>query len=188
MNQNFGKTKRIMIAGCPGAGKSTLAQKLGELLEIPVIHLDRLFWKEGWQASTAGEFDEKLLQAMEAPSWIVDGNYRRTFPLRLERCDLVVYLDYNRWTCIMGALKRVIQYHGQQRPDMGEGCPEKADLEFLLYIWKFRKNHGRDGLRMIQESEKPYVLLRNRKEADAWFAELAAHGDLSASLAAAEKK
>ena len=41
--------KRIMIIGCGGAGKSTLARQLGEKLNLPVVHLDKLFWLPGWE-------------------------------------------------------------------------------------------------------------------------------------------
>lgn len=37
--------KRIMLIGSGGSGKSTLARELGEKLNIPVYHLDVLFWK-----------------------------------------------------------------------------------------------------------------------------------------------
>jgi adenylate kinase family enzyme len=34
-----------MIIGSGGAGKSTLARQLGDLLSIEIIHLDAEFWK-----------------------------------------------------------------------------------------------------------------------------------------------
>jgi len=33
--------ERIVIIGCPGSGKTTLAKELGEKLNITVVHLDR---------------------------------------------------------------------------------------------------------------------------------------------------
>ena len=41
--------QRILIIGCSGSGKSTLARQLAERLSLPLTHLDRLFWLEGWQ-------------------------------------------------------------------------------------------------------------------------------------------
>ncbi len=40
--------KKIMIIGSGGAGKSTLARALGSIMNIEVIHLDKLFWKSNW--------------------------------------------------------------------------------------------------------------------------------------------
>lgn len=55
------RNKRIMIIGCSGSGKSTLARKLGKKMSIPVIHLDKLFWRAGWKSISDEEFDILLL-------------------------------------------------------------------------------------------------------------------------------
>ena len=49
--------ERIVIIGCGGAGKSTLARQLGKKLNIPVVHLDKLWWKPGWVESSREEID-----------------------------------------------------------------------------------------------------------------------------------
>ena len=73
--------ERILIIGCSGSGKSTLARALGEKLDIPVVHLDQLWWKEGWENVTREEFDSRLAMAMNGDQWIIDGNYSRTIGL-----------------------------------------------------------------------------------------------------------
>ena len=88
--------QRIMIIGCPGSGKSTLARALGERLDLPVVHLDRLWWKPGWENVTQEEFDQRLGNALKLEQWIIDGNFSRTVETRLEKCDTVIYLDFNR--------------------------------------------------------------------------------------------
>ena len=40
------KAKRILVIGCPGAGKSTLSLELAELSGLPLIHLDKEYWKK----------------------------------------------------------------------------------------------------------------------------------------------
>lgn len=40
--------RRVLVIGCPGAGKSTLTRALAETLGLPAVYLDRLWWKSGW--------------------------------------------------------------------------------------------------------------------------------------------
>lgn len=156
--------ERILIIGCGGAGKSTLARQLGEKLDIPVVHLDRLFWKPGWVQEGREEFDRKLALELEKDRWIIDGNFNRTMPQRLQKCDTIIYLDFSRLTCLLGVAKRIITTYGKVRPDMGEGCPERFDLEFLNWVWNYNKNnrqHNYDLLNKATHVQK--IILKNRR-------------------------
>lgn len=130
--------QRILVIGPPGAGKSTLARGMGDRLNLPVVHLDQFLWASGWVQQDRERFDASLAEALDNPHWIIDGNYVRTLPLRLSRADTVIWLDFDRWTCLRRVLWRFMQYRGRTRPDMTPGCPELIDLEFLRYIWSFR--------------------------------------------------
>ena len=157
--------ERIQIMGCSGAGKSTLARKLGDITGLPVIHIDRLFWKSGWVESTKAEIDGKILAVVDEQKWILDGNYSRTLQVRLDRCDLVIYLDFPRWFCILSVVRRYLQNAGQIRPDMAEGCPEKIDREFINWIWTYNGKHRDKFLKMLGSMpEEKVVSLKNRRE------------------------
>lgn len=156
--------ERIVIIGCGGAGKSTLARQLGEKLDIPVVHLDKLFWKPGWVSLSKEEFDRVHREAIAQEKWIMDGNFDRTMPERLKRCDTVIYLDFSRFACLMGVCKRVLTTYGKVRPDMGEGCPERIDLEFLKWVWNFNRNKREKNYRMLNEAENvETIVLKNRR-------------------------
>lgn len=156
--------ERILIIGCGGAGKSTLARQLGEKLNLPVVHLDKLFWKPGWVEESQDEFDRKLALELEKPRWIIDGNFNRTMPQRLEKCDTLIYLDFSRWTCLLGVVKRIVTTYGTVRPDMGEGCPERIDLEFLKWVWKYNKDKRQRNYRLLDETtHAEKIVLKNRR-------------------------
>ena len=156
--------ERIILIGCGGAGKSTLARQMGEKLNIPVVHLDSIFWLPGWVEMEQEAFDAHLREELAKDRWIMDGNFNRTMPERIARCDTIIYLDFSRWACLMGVLKRVLTSYGKVRPDMGAGCPERIDLDFLKWVWNFNKNKRERYYRMLNEAEgKQTIVLKNRR-------------------------
>lgn len=158
--------ERIMIIGCGGAGKSTLARLLREKTGLPVIHLDQIFWSPGnWQHLGKTEFDALLTAQAQKEKWIIDGNYNRTLELRLQKADTVIYLDYSRWQCLRGWLKRVITYWGTARPDMAPGCKEWFDPEFVKWLWRYNRDSRQRNYELIAKypNAKP-IILKNRRQ------------------------
>mgnify|MGYP002149391403 FL=1 len=82
--------KKILVIGSGGAGKSTFATRLGELLRINVVHLDRLHWKPGWVEPSKAEWAETVNELISREAWVMDGNYSGTLEQRLAACDTVV--------------------------------------------------------------------------------------------------
>lgn len=165
--------ERILIIGCGGAGKSTLARQMGEILNLPVVHLDKLFWHPGWVESTKEEIDEKIMAEMAKPQWIMDGNYNRTLPQRVKYCDTIIYLDFSRMACLLGVFKRVITTYGTVRPDMGEVCPERFDWDFLKWVWNFNKEKRESYYRLLNETEGvETIVLKNRRMVKRFLREL----------------
>ena len=165
--------ERIMIIGCGGAGKSTLARELGRLTGLPVYHLDALYWKQGWEPTAKKEWALKIEELASEPRWIIDGNYSSTMEIRLRNADTIIFLDYSRWKNIYGIIKRRIMYRNKTRPDMHEGCKERLDWPFIKWIWQFEQQHApvlREKLQMFPK--KKIYHFRNRKELMAWLASL----------------
>ena len=165
---------RIVVIGCPGGGKTTFARKLSAKLDLPLTHLDALWWRDGWTHVTREEFDRLHGEALAGDRWIIDGNFSRTMDARLARCDGVFYLDYPRIVCLTGVIRRFAQYRGQTRPDMGGRCPERLDREFLRYIWTFnRKNRKWIQARLAALDPAVEVhIFRSRREAARYLAAL----------------
>lgn len=165
--------QRIMIIGCPGSGKTTLAVALAEKLGLPLVHLDVLGWRGEWEKVPRDEFDALLRDAVAEPRWVIDGNYGSTIPMRLERCDTVIYLDFPRTVSTFGVLQRVIKNRGKSRPDMGGNCPERFDFKFLKFAWRFRRENRAKYLAMldgVHHAQK--IVLHSRREVTTFLASL----------------
>lgn len=160
---------RVMIMGCSGSGKSTLSVKLGEKLNLPVIHLDKHYWRPDW-ISTPDEDWHRIAQELTMKDkWIIDGNYSGTMDIRVKRADVIIYLDMPRWLCLYRVIKRRIMYNKKTRPDMHEGCPEKVDLEFLQWVWNFRSKNRKSILEKLEQvkEEKEIIIVNRPKQVDA---------------------
>ena len=126
--------QRIIIIGPSGAGKSELSRKLRDILHLPLYHLDNLFWKNINEHISREEFDIRLTEYLAQDSWIIDGDYSRTYKMRMEKADTIIFLDYPLEVCLEGAESRV----GTKRDD----CPfveTEFDPEFKQWIINWYK-------------------------------------------------
>ena len=160
--------QRVLIVGSGGAGKSTLSKRLGKVLGLPVIHLDSLYWSPGWIEPDKLQWAQTVRSVVGRPAWILDGNYSGTLAERIEACDTVVFLDVSRHICLWRVLKRIAKYRGKTRPDMPEGCLERLDLAFLLWIWNYPNRTRRKILTLLDthRATKHVVHLRTRADVE----------------------
>ncbi len=161
---------KIAILGYSGSGKSTTAKKLGDIYNIPVMHMDTVYWAENWQERNIPEAMEIVRRFMaENNSWIIDGNYKKMYQAeRLENADMIIFMNFNRFVCFGRALKRYIKYKGKSRPDITQSCNEKFDFEFMKWIlWQGRTKEKRaDYTDMCKRYKNKTFVLRNQRQLD----------------------
>ena len=94
--------------------------------------------------------------------------------MRLALADVVVLLDYPRWTCLLGVAAWRLRYRGTPRPDMAPGCPERVELGFVRYVWTYPSRHRPSLLAKVRAAgrDDALVRLRSRREAGAWLSTL----------------
>ena len=63
-------------------------------------------------------------------------------------------------------------YRGHSRPDMTEGCPERLDGEFLLYILNFRRAWRVRNATALAGFDGTIMRLRTPAETAAWLTAL----------------
>lgn len=167
--------RRILLIGNAGAGKTTFAGKLSKKLGLPLLHLDRLYWRGSWEHLSREEFDSLLQVELEKPEWIIDGNFNRTLPHRLQYCDTVFYFDFPAALCLWGITRRTLANLGKSRADMGGNCIERFDAnKLILYrsVLTFNRQHRKKYHELLNKTEGVRVIVfKNRRQANAFLKE-----------------
>jgi len=158
--------KRVMIIGGSGAGKSTLAVRLGQLIGVPVVHIDPMYWKPGWVQRDMAETHAMVQAAVQQDAWIFDGDSSATFGERLRRADTLIFLDISILRRLWRVLRRTLVSYGRVRPDMQTGCPERFDRGFLRWVAGYSGNGRRQALALLKSAPARVAVYRLRGPAD----------------------
>ena len=159
---------RIIVLGCPGSGKSTFARALAARTGLPLIHLDSVWWRADGSHIRRDEFDRALAELLAGEKWIIDGDYSRTYEVRLRAADTVIFLDYPEDVCMAGIVGRV----GEERPDM-PWTESTLDPELVAMV----KNYARDNRPVLLDllrryADRQVLVFTDRTRADRWLSEL----------------
>ncbi len=159
---------KIAVTGYSGSGKSTLARRLGEIYGAKVLHLDTVEFTDNWQKRGLSEKQKLTEDFMTSnESWVIDGNYSGLlYEERMEQADLIIIMLFNRFTCLKRAYLRSRKYKGKTRPDMADGCIEKLDREFVMWILKDGRTSSRKArYKALREKYgSKTVVLKNQRE------------------------
>lgn len=134
--------KRVLIIGSNGAGKTTFSYSLAKQIGLPLIHIDKLYWRGSWNVTPREEFEALVLMEAKKPRWIIEGNNISSLKQRLEYADAVFWFEFSPIICFKNVLARELKYRGKVSPDMPDQCVSRLSTGFLRDVWNFnRKNH-----------------------------------------------
>ena len=105
------KISKILILGGPGSGKTTLANKLEKLFELPIINLDNINYKQDWIQRDKKERDNIIRKKMNEDQWIMEGRYLGNFgkeKKELEGCKERITWNFIKYTLYFNSKKKSI--------------------------------------------------------------------------------
>ena len=164
--------EKIAIIGSSGAGKTTLARKLGSMLKIKIFHLDRFFWQRDWKRETGDTRIDILQDVVRGKQWIIEGTYLNSSEeLHLHAADTIIFLDIPFFLCLQRIIKRHLEYYGRFRRDIPEGCTDKLNLLSMLKVLAFPLGGRRKLKQKLRKyKSKQIIWLHSAKEVDDFLA------------------
>lgn len=156
-------TRRIVIVGLPGAGKTTLARQLSHRLGIPHIELTRLRWQAGWVKVDRDCFRAHIAQTTQGETWIVEGTYRQVRYVDMRRATLVIWLDY-ALSRILARLVRRTLWHWLSHREFSPGNPEHLGrlIGRESVVWALLRDYHaarRDYARQVQQANYAHLIV-----------------------------
>lgn len=162
------QANKVLVIGCSGGGKTTLALRISEKYALAYQSIDRdVRWLPGRQVRDRTEQRQIISELAGRDRWVMDGTSPSSFDIRVPRADLIVWVRLPRRIAIAGVVKRVLVNYGKVRVAMAEGCPEPIpDRDFLSYIWSFER---KSAPKLITQIDKhgptvPVAVLKSRAD------------------------
>jgi adenylate kinase family enzyme len=162
---------RICILGPSNSGKSTLAEAIGRARDLPLVHLDQLYHlpDTDWQPRARAEFVALHDAAIEAPRWVMDGNYSGTLPQRLSRATGFILLDVSTTISLFRYFRR--SWFERDRRGALEGGKDSVKWSMIHHIAVTTRSNRKRYDEMFARVSVPKVMLRTPQELAAFYRE-----------------
>lgn len=102
--------RKIIVAGLPGSGKTTIAGILGEALSLPVFNTDSYCFNADWVRKKPDEIREIIKELVSGNEWIIDGMYGNVAEEFIGKADLLIYIRINMLTTFLNLVRRKIRH------------------------------------------------------------------------------
>lgn len=160
---------RVCILGPSNSGKSTLAQAIGRKQGLPVAHLDRLYHlpHTDWQPRPETEFLRLHDEAIRQDGWVMEGNYMRHLPERLERATGLILLDVAIAISLFRYFRRTLLE--RDRPGALDGQQDTVKWRMVHHIAALTPPKRRAYEALYGRIALPKVRLATRREVTAFY-------------------
>lgn len=154
----------ICIIGQSGGGKSTLAAAIGRRTGLPVVHLDQYRHQPGsqWQLRSDDEFAELHDSAISSERWVIEGNYSKLMPQRLQRATGLIVLDISTAASLARYVRRTLRPASRRIGGL-DGTRDRLSWAMIEYILHNTRINRRRRRAVFEESTLPKVFLSGSK-------------------------
>lgn len=161
---------RIIIMGPSGSGKSTLADAIARSRNIKAVHMDQFRFMAGtdWKERPEDEFVALHDEVIKAESWVIDGNYSKVLPQRLERATGIILLDISTLKSLWRYFRRS-WFETKTRVGNLEGNKDSVSLEMLQFIVCTTPSNRKRWAKNFETYTIPKIKLASQKETDAFY-------------------
>jgi len=160
---------KIAIVGCPASGKTTLANKLGSMFNIPVHHLDKIFWvTEGGIKQDV--FIQQQEELVRGDAWIIDGGFMKSksYDLRLENADTIIFFKFPKQIIYWRLFKRFLKYFNKPRPDMAGNRKDHINWSIIRFIWSYPSEEEFKRVSGYSNTKNVIILCNRKNELAFW--------------------
>ena len=177
MTQSIASLKRVVVVGTSGAGKTTFARNLAQLMDAPHVELDAYRHGPNWTETPNDIFRQNISNALTTQNWVVDGNYSIARDIVWTRATAIVWLDYPFNVTFWRLFRRTIGRY-VKRTELWNG--NREDLKGVLFardslfVWAFRRHWSRRKSYPLAFAQPEYAHLkvlrfRSPRAADRWL-------------------
>lgn len=165
---------RVLVAGTSGAGKTSLAARLGQALELPHVEIDALFHGPGWTPRQSFTCEVETFSAQ--PNWVTEWQYGSVRALLAERADMLVWLDLPRARVMRQVITRTVGrrlrrqrlWNGNVEPPLWTIFTDRGHI--VRWAWT---THAKSAERVAalaeQRPDLMIVRLRSWREVQQWL-------------------
>lgn len=162
------EAKKILVLGGPGSGKSLLSFNLGKKLNIPVYHLDDIHIQHDVLKNGKENRNKAILKILKNNSWIMDGNYRSTLNKRIQKCDIIIFLDYPTHKLINNIIHRFLNQHLKIQKEIISGN-NNLNLEIIKLAYKWKKEKRNEIIDILNNTDTKKYIFKSRKQLNDWY-------------------
>lgn len=98
--------EKVLIMGCPGAGKAMMAARLGRITGLDVYHIKDDRYSEKHTEDQKKAWREAVAKIISNDSWVIEGTQSITYDMRLEAADTVLFIKQKPFDSLSNFIKR----------------------------------------------------------------------------------